>query len=293
MKLNELIRDRKGDRSYETLERDCGGTPKAARLQQIATKPLKAFPDPENIRGLARGLGVPERVVLTAAAESLGFTLTQAPTKLEQWIPSEKVADLSPRQIDLVLGIIDALAPADSETRFADGGVLLFVPRVESTGSRGEAVLKTALDDAFPAATSAEVAAHAWLSKWVGPYLWAIAEERLHSTEWHEYRAHPLPSAARPGVVAATNSVGMTLREWTDGGGPESGWHAFGESLVSVPVNEEGGEEHDERSAPTKPAGRAPAKDDVDLAARRGVSDLPDTSQVGEHSQDPGGFEPA
>lgn len=56
---------------------------------------------------------------------------------------------------------------------------------------------------------------------------------------------------------------------------------------------EEAGEEHDQRSAPTTPAGSAPAKPDYGLAARRGVSDLPDTSHVGEESQDPGGFESA
>lgn len=60
--------------------------------------------------------------------------------------------------------------------------------------------------------------------------------------------------------------------------------------LIRSMVTEEqrAGEEHDQRSAPTKPAGRAPAKDEVDLAARGGVSAYPDTSSVGEGSQDHG-----
>lgn len=48
------------------------------------------------------------------------------------------------------------------------------------------------------------------------------------------------------------------------------------------------GEEHEQRSAPTKPAGRAPAKDDYGLAARGGVSAYPDTSTLEEGSQDHG-----
>ena len=132
MKLSELLNERKGDRSYEALERDCGGVPKAARLQQIATKPPKTFPDPDSIRGLARGLRVPERVVLAAAAESLG--------------------------------------------------------------------LRDVLDAAFPEAYGAELAAHVYLAKWVGPYLWALADRRPEALEYREVRAHPLPSAAREGV---------------------------------------------------------------------------------------------
>lgn len=122
MKLSELLNERKGDRSYEALERDCGGAPKAARLQQIATKPLKTFPDPESIRGLARGLKVPERVVLAAASESLGFLMPQAPSRLEQWIPSDRVGGLTSQQIDLILGVIHAITSDEPASRRVDGG---------------------------------------------------------------------------------------------------------------------------------------------------------------------------
>lgn len=69
---------------------------------------------------------------------------------------------------------------------------------------------------------------------------------------------------------------------------------ALTELIRSMVTDEQrAGEEHEQRSAPTTPAGSDPAKPNYGLAARRGVSDLPDTSRVGEESQDPGGFESA
>ena len=197
MKLSELLNERKGDRSYEALERDCGGVPKAARLQQIATKPPKTFPDPDSIRGLARGLRVPERVVLAAAAESLGFLMPQEPSRLEQWIPSERVEDLSPKQIDVILGMIEAMTSDEPVSRYVDGGALIFVPNVEAAHGPGEGLLRDVLDAAFPEAYGAELAAHVYLAKRVGPYLWALADRRPEALEYREVRAHPLPSAAR------------------------------------------------------------------------------------------------
>lgn len=254
MKLSELLNERKGDRSYEALERDCGGVPKAARLQQIATKPPKTFPDPDSIRGLARGLRVPERVVLAAAAESLGFLMPQAPSRLEQWIPSERVEDLSPKQIDVILGMIEAMTSDEPVSRYVDGGALLFVPNVEAAHGPGEGLLRDVLDAAFPEAYGAELAAHVYLAKWVGPYLWALADRRPEALEYREVRAHPLPSAAREGVVAAVNHMGMTIQEWRDAGQPDVDWVPATEALVPVAPNERAGEEHAERSAPTKSA---------------------------------------
>lgn len=56
---------------------------------------------------------------------------------------------------------------------------------------------------------------------------------------------------------------------------------------------EEAGEEHAERSAPTKAAGRTPAQDDYDRAARRGTPAHQPDAVTGEENQDPGGFETA
>lgn len=73
--LAEVIADRKGDRSYDRLAADCGGTPSAGRLHQMATKPLKNFPDPDSIRGMASGLGVTVTEVVMASARSLDLNV--------------------------------------------------------------------------------------------------------------------------------------------------------------------------------------------------------------------------
>jgi sirohydrochlorin ferrochelatase len=76
--LAALLRARKGDRSYERLSRDCGGFPTANRLQQIATKQLNEFPNPDTIRGLAMGLGTTVTEVTLASARSLGLNVRAA-----------------------------------------------------------------------------------------------------------------------------------------------------------------------------------------------------------------------
>lgn len=73
--LGELIADRKGTRSYERLSTDCGGTPTAKRLHQLATKPQRNFPDPPTIKGLAQGLGVSVTDVVMAAARMVGLSV--------------------------------------------------------------------------------------------------------------------------------------------------------------------------------------------------------------------------
>ncbi|QTJ65019.1 hypothetical protein HYG77_04990 [Rhodococcus sp. ZPP] len=71
LNLAALIADRKGTRSYDRLAEDCGGTPSSGRLHQMATRPLKNFPDPDSIRGMANGLGVTVTDIVMAAARSL------------------------------------------------------------------------------------------------------------------------------------------------------------------------------------------------------------------------------
>lgn len=70
LNLAALIADRKGTRSYDRLAEDCGGTPSSGRLHQMATRPLKNFPDPDSIRGMANGLGVTVTDIVMAAARS-------------------------------------------------------------------------------------------------------------------------------------------------------------------------------------------------------------------------------
>lgn len=109
MDLAELIRTAKGDRSYEQLARDCGGRPTAARLQQIATTiPLKNFPDPPTIRGLASGLRVTQASVVLAAAESLGLDVRVSGSRLAGLLPAG-AESLSDGQISAILAVVHAM----------------------------------------------------------------------------------------------------------------------------------------------------------------------------------------
>lgn len=91
MNLADLITAHKGARSYVKLEEACGGSPKAARLQQLAAGPPKNFPDPSTIAALARGLRVPATTVVLAAAESLGIDVRR---------PNQAVLDRFPAGVD-------------------------------------------------------------------------------------------------------------------------------------------------------------------------------------------------
>lgn len=73
--LRGLIKNLRGDRNNLELSRDCGGIPTQSRLQQISTAPIKLFPDPDTIRGLARGLNVTVGEVIGACARDLGLNM--------------------------------------------------------------------------------------------------------------------------------------------------------------------------------------------------------------------------
>lgn len=62
-----------GELSYEKLSIRCGGSPSAKRLQQLVTRPLKNFPDPDTITHLARGTGQSVTTIILASARSLGL----------------------------------------------------------------------------------------------------------------------------------------------------------------------------------------------------------------------------
>ena len=73
--LRNLITNWRGDRNSLELSRDCGGIPTQSRLQQMANKPIKLFPDPDTIRGLARGLNVTVEQVVAACAADLDLPM--------------------------------------------------------------------------------------------------------------------------------------------------------------------------------------------------------------------------
>lgn len=74
--LQDLILERKGDRSYEDISRDSGGYPLKARIQQLGgNRAPRTFPEADTLIGLARGLSVPVSEIVMAAARSLGMPI--------------------------------------------------------------------------------------------------------------------------------------------------------------------------------------------------------------------------
>lgn len=120
MNLSELIRATKGDRSYDKLEEAAGGKPTAARWQQLATAAQRNFPDPPTIQGMAKALGVAEKVVVLAAARTLGLDATERESQLVALLPPG--ADhLSLAQIDAVRHVIRVMAePVSAQTERAE-----------------------------------------------------------------------------------------------------------------------------------------------------------------------------
>lgn len=105
--LNELIATHKSGRSYEELAKACGGVLTSQRLQQIATTTPKAFPNAATIRGLARGLRVPESVVVLSIAESLGLDVARAVPRLVELLPAS-ANEISERQAAAIAEVIRA-----------------------------------------------------------------------------------------------------------------------------------------------------------------------------------------
>lgn len=112
MNLRELISEHRAGRSYSELERDCGGSPSAKRLQQMATQPIKNFPDPPSVQALSRGLRVSEVAVVLAAAESLGLDVESSMPRLVQLLPSS-ASEMTEQQAAAVAHLIKVFMPAD------------------------------------------------------------------------------------------------------------------------------------------------------------------------------------
>ena len=72
--IRDLILNKRGDRSLESLSKACGGVPTRANLDRLINRPVLSWPK-ENavILGLARGLGVRVIDVVSAYAASLGL----------------------------------------------------------------------------------------------------------------------------------------------------------------------------------------------------------------------------
>jgi len=71
--LSELVTEHRGGRSNVDLSNDCGGVPSDKRIHQIINAPMRNFPDPDTIRGLAKGLRTSEATIIRASARSLSL----------------------------------------------------------------------------------------------------------------------------------------------------------------------------------------------------------------------------
>ena len=100
--IQNLLLNRKGDRSYDRLARDAGGALSSKRLQQLATTPMRNFPDPSTIKGLAKALHSTNKDVLHACAESLGIEVGgEESTSLE--LPGARTLPASSQELLLAM----------------------------------------------------------------------------------------------------------------------------------------------------------------------------------------------
>ena len=145
MDLSELIRSAKGDRSLRDLARASARQEhplSAASWHQLSNPSVvrRNFPDPPTIRTIATVLGVPERVVILAAAESLGLDAAERDSPLARMLPTA-AGSLTDRQILAVLAVVQAFLdpglpdPADDVDEFVLPDVTAPEPPHEPTAS--------------------------------------------------------------------------------------------------------------------------------------------------------------
>lgn len=228
MNLMDLINERKAGRSYEQLSKACGGNPTAGRLQQIATKDLKTFPDPDTIRGLAQGLKVSERAVLNATGESLGIEVESGGSRIEQWLSSSTLSKLTQEQVDVVLRLVDAFVAPETRSYFVDGATMLRVPHVGSSTEVDGYVyplIFDAFDRAFPEGDAPTQRAMRDLSRILTPELAdLLAAERKRSVGPRPGVATTFPAGISTviGALLVPVIAGALEREAAEGQSPIS-----------------------------------------------------------------------
>lgn len=109
MDLAQLIESLRAGRTYRQLSAAGGGAPAANQWNNMAKKQRDRFPLPETIRAAARVLGVSERTIVFAAAESLGLDMSDASDPVEL-LP---VSHLSADQIAVLRSMIEAMGPPE------------------------------------------------------------------------------------------------------------------------------------------------------------------------------------
>lgn len=86
MNLAQLIATHRGDRSNLELAAACGNRPSPQRWGDYANgKEMRNFPDPPTVKAIAQVLGINERIVVLACAETLGLDTSEfsQPTKAD------------------------------------------------------------------------------------------------------------------------------------------------------------------------------------------------------------------
>lgn len=117
--LAELINTKRGDRTYARLSRDCGGAPTDKRLQSMVSRPMKAFPDADTIKGLAIGLRVNAADVILASARSLGLNVEASDT-VGLTIPGAGALPESAKEA--IIGVAMEFLKIHNATAVHDGG---------------------------------------------------------------------------------------------------------------------------------------------------------------------------
>lgn len=112
MDLAELINSARGDRSYRQLAEQSEkiGLPiTSSTWQQLGsgTRKRTNIPDRPTLQSVSRVLGVPERAVLFAAAESVGIDLSDGRSPLHNLLPAG-VSRLTDRQVLAILAVIQS-----------------------------------------------------------------------------------------------------------------------------------------------------------------------------------------
>ena len=129
MNIAQLIRTHRGERSYDQLERDCGGALSSQRWQQLGVdKPMYEFLKAATIRTIALGLQVSEAEVIIANAESLGFHILDHP-RIMSYIPagSERLSDLQLHAVSVVIRAMldESAAPEEPQDPPAASGTFV------------------------------------------------------------------------------------------------------------------------------------------------------------------------
>lgn len=106
MDLAELIRQTRGSRSVRALAEEAG-EPSHQRWQQMASgKPMTEFLKPSTINAMSRVLHVRPQVVITACAESLGYSWEAEPRLMALLPPG--IDELTDEEIDAVRTMLRA-----------------------------------------------------------------------------------------------------------------------------------------------------------------------------------------